>query len=92
MAPFRDLLKRNRQFYWDCARDELFEWAKAKIMEKVYKGVKRFDMDRATCLSTDFSRTGLGSFFSSRIANVYQVQIRIVGQNTGGWCWQGQSF
>ena len=62
MAPFRDLLKRNRQFYWDGARDELFERAKAKIVEKVYKGVKRFDMDRATCLSTDFSRTGLGFF------------------------------
>ena len=48
VAPFRDLLKRNRQFYWDGARDELFERAKAKIVEKVYKSVKRFDMDRAT--------------------------------------------
>ena len=62
MAPFRDLLKHNRQFYWDGARDELFERAKAKIVEKVYKGVKRFDMAKATCLATDFSKTGLGFF------------------------------
>ena len=62
MAPFRDFLKRNRQLYWDGAMDELFEWAKAKIVEKVEEGVKQFDMDGATCLATDFSRTGLGFF------------------------------
>ena len=53
MAPFCDLLKRNRQFYWDRTMDELFERAKAQIVEKVEEGVKRFEMDRNTCLATD---------------------------------------
>ena len=62
MAPFRDLLKRNRQFYWDENMDTLFERAKVKIVEQVEEGVKRFEMDRPTCLATDFSKTGLGFF------------------------------
>ena len=62
MAPFRDLLKRNRQFFWDDNMDKLFEKAKVKIVEQVEEGVKRFQMDRPTCLATDFSRKGLGFF------------------------------
>ena len=38
MAPFRDLLKRNRQFYWDETMDKLFEKAKLQILEKVVGG------------------------------------------------------
>ena len=33
MAPFRDELKRNRQFFWDENMDTLFEQAKVKIVE-----------------------------------------------------------
>ena len=62
MAPFRDLLKLNRQFYWDSMMDDLFEQAKAQIVEKVKESVKRFEMDRNTCLATDFSKTWLGFF------------------------------
>ena len=62
MAPYRDLLKRNRQFFWDDNMDKLFEKAKVKIVEQVEEGVKRFQMDRLTCLATDFSRKGLGFF------------------------------
>ena len=60
MAPFRDLLKPNRQFYWDETMDRLFEKEKLQIVEKVTDGVKHFEMNRNTCLATDFSKTGLG--------------------------------
>ena len=58
MAPFQDLLKRNRQFYWDETMNKLFEKVKMRrIVEKVVEGVKHFEMNRNTCLATDFSKT-----------------------------------
>ena len=32
-VPFRDLFKRNRQFFWDNNMEVLFEKAKGKIVE-----------------------------------------------------------
>ena len=52
----------NWQFFWDDNMDTLFKKAKAKIMELVEEGVKRFEMDRPTSLATDFSKRGLGFF------------------------------
>ena len=61
MAPFRDLLKtKNQKFYWDETLDRVFEESKAKIVELIKEGVKTFDRDRVTCVSTDFSKKGLG--------------------------------
>ena len=59
MAPFWDLLKRNRHFFWDSILDDWFEQAKVKIVEQVEEWGK---MDRPTFLATDFSRIGLGFF------------------------------
>ena len=63
MAPFRELLcTKDRKFYWDATLDKLFEESKRKIVRKIEEGVKTFKMNRATFLSTDYSKTGIGYF------------------------------
>ena len=37
MAPFRDLLQRNRQFFWNNNVDTLLERAQVKIVEEWIK-------------------------------------------------------
>ena len=76
MAPFRDLLKRNRQFFWDDNMDTLFEKAKMKIVELVEEGVKRLKMDGPSCLAMDFC--------CSRSVSVTRRRGQTVGQVTGG--------
>ena len=62
MAPFRDLLrtKEGNKFYWDDSLDELFNHSKTVITKHVENGVRSFEVNRATCLSTDWSKTGIG--------------------------------
>ena len=62
MAPFRDLLrtKEGSKFYWNDSLDELFNHSKAVITKHVEDGVRAFEVNRATCLSTGWSKTGIG--------------------------------
>ena len=61
MAPFRELLKtKDRKFYWDDTLDKIFDKLKLKIIKEIENGVKTFEVNKPTCLSTDFSRTGIG--------------------------------
>ena len=61
MAPFRDLLKeKGTRFFWDDNLDSLFKQSKRVIVEQVQEGVKSFELHRATCLSTDWSKNGVG--------------------------------
>lgn len=63
MAPFRELLRtKDRKFYWDTTLDNLFEESKKHIVRKIEEGVKTFEKNRATCLSTDYSKNGIGYF------------------------------
>ena len=59
MEPFRQLLS-SKTFFWDETLDQLFKSSKEKIIELVKDGVKTFEPDRPTCLTTDFSKTGIG--------------------------------
>ena len=59
MAPFRDLLQKNK-FYWDDALDKIFEDSKETLIKLVIEGVQSFDIGRRTCLQTDWSSNGLG--------------------------------
>ena len=62
-APSRELLRtKDRKFYWDATQDKLFEESKRKIVREIEEGVKRYEMNRATCLSTDYSKTSFGYF------------------------------
>ena len=63
MAPFRELLHtKDRKFYWDATLDRLFEESKRKIVRKIEEWVKTLKMNGATCLSTDYSKTGIEYF------------------------------
>ena len=60
MAPFRELLKPAIKFEWTPELHRAFESSKVEIVRLVKDGVKMFDPELTTCLSTDFCRTGLG--------------------------------
>ena len=63
MAPFRELLRtKDRKFYLDATLDKLFEESKRNIIREIEEGVKTFEMNWAACLSTDYSKTGIGYF------------------------------
>ncbi len=60
MTPFRELLETKKKFYWDDTLEKLFVDTKAYVVEKVIDGVRMFEIQRRTCLATDWSKTGLG--------------------------------
>ena len=60
MLPFRELLKPGIPFYWDDHLNSLFEQSKIHIISEIEKGVRIFDLQRPTCLATDWSKTGIG--------------------------------
>ena len=59
MQPFRDLLKDGK-WYWDDNLTKLFEASRTAISQKIQDGVRTFEIDRPTCLSTDWSQQGIG--------------------------------
>ena len=59
MAPFKPLLSPSAAFRWDEDLQEAFDQAKDKIIESVKEGVKNFNPDRTTCVSTDWSKVGI---------------------------------
>ena len=63
MAPFRELLSTKRKkFYWDDTLDHIFEESKKQIISLIEEGVKSFEIGRPTCISSDWSKTGIGFF------------------------------
>ena len=66
MAPFRELLSKKNKFYWDETLERLFEESKDRIIALIHEGVKTFEMDRVTCLTTDWSKNGLGFTLSQK--------------------------
>lgn len=62
MAPFRPLLssKSALPFYWNEELEAAFKASKEEIVKLVEDGVRTFEPNRTTCLSTDFCKSGLG--------------------------------
>jgi hypothetical protein len=60
MSPFRHLLKPSTTFSWTPELEMLFQQSKEVIIEEMKKGVRLFDPNRQTCLSTDWSVSGIG--------------------------------
>ena len=60
MLPFRELLKPGVKFKWDEHLDKLFNDSKSVIISEIEEGVKIFDRNKVTCLSTDWSKDGIG--------------------------------
>ena len=66
MAPFHDLLSPATEFVWTDELDEAFITSKKKIIEMIQVGVFAFDMDLETCLSTHYSKDGMGWIFQKK--------------------------
>ena len=60
MSPFRELLRKNKKFYWDDQLTTIFKQARVKVTELVKQGVTLFELGRETMLLTDWSKTGVG--------------------------------
>ena len=67
MAPFRDLLSgKSAKFYWDDTLNQVFEQSKQQIISSIRDGVCTFQMNRTTCISTDWSKQGIGFTLSQK--------------------------
>ena len=62
MSPFKPFLSPKVKFRWDDELQMAFERSKHEIVESIKEGVKIFDPERVTALSTDYSTTGVGYF------------------------------
>ena len=60
MAPFRKLLSPKTDFVWTQELNDCFEASKKEISQAVRKGIKSFDTNLPTVLSTDWSKNGIG--------------------------------
>ena len=60
MAPFRSLVKPNACYNWTEELKQLFQSCKDRIISQVKEGVKKYDVNRYTCLQTDYCKDGLG--------------------------------
>ena len=69
MEPFRKFLSSKCQFEWTDELDTLFNESKKKIVMTIQEGVKIFDLNKRTCLRTDWSKTGIGFWLLQRHCN-----------------------
>jgi hypothetical protein len=60
MRPFRSLTEKKRPFYWNLELSKLFTQSKEEIVRLIGDGVRAYDMNKPTCLATDWSKHGLG--------------------------------
>ena len=66
MAPFKPLLSPKAPFIWTPALEAAFQASKDALIREIQEGVRIFDPQRMTCLSTDWSTTGLGYFLRQK--------------------------
>ena len=50
-------MKKNVTFYWDEQLDRLFQVSKDEIIRQSIEGVKAYDLQKPTCLATDWCKT-----------------------------------
>ena len=60
MRPFRHLLKPSTKFEWTSELDQIFQKSKEVIIKAIQDGVRLFQPSRPTCLTTDWSVSGIG--------------------------------
>ena len=58
--PFGQLQKPTAPYIWTDELENAFIKSKQEIIRLVQNGVKQFQVDRYKCLSTDYSKSGLG--------------------------------
>ena len=60
MLPFHELLKPGTRFQWTNKLNKIFNKSKSLIISEIQEGVKIFDKSKPTCLTTDWSKDGIG--------------------------------
>ena len=55
MAPFRELLSPKTKFVWNDELERSFQRSKEHIVSMIHEGVRIFDVNKRTCLRTDWS-------------------------------------
>ena len=60
MEPFRKFLKPNTPFEWNEQLESIFSESKRVIAKEIEKGIRIYDKTLPTCLTTDWSKTGIG--------------------------------
>ena len=62
MEAFRPFLSPKQKFEWTPELQQAFEASKKAIVDAIRTGVEIFDLQRTTCLRTDWSKQGIGYF------------------------------
>ena len=75
MLPFRDLLKSKAPFKWTQVLQLAFEEARETIAQSVKVGNKTFDTQKLTCMTTDWSKSGLAFALMQRPASVKRLSL-----------------
>ena len=83
MLPFKELLSKKREWYWDDTLTALFERSKLEIIRLIRDGVKTFEPTRTTCLATDFSKKGLGFTLSQKHCDCTSQPSQVAAPITG---------
>ena len=73
MAPFKPLLSPKTRFRWDYILEDAFQRSKMEIVKAIEEGVRIFDPERVTCLSPDYSETGIGYFLYQKYCHCPSV-------------------
>ena len=60
ISPFSELLKHKSKFYRDEILEQLFQQSEAEIINSIQDSVRTFEINRPSCLTTNWSRTGIG--------------------------------
>lgn len=58
MQPFQDLVKNHSQFCQDTNLDKIFQ--NFVLINQVTEGIQTFNVNKPTCIQTDWSKGGLG--------------------------------
>ena len=85
MEPFRYLLRPDTwsaSSVWSDDLVEKFNLAKEEIVKSVTSGVKHFDVQRQTCLATDWSKAGIGFFLLQKWCECQEIHPRCCNE---GW-------
>ena len=91
LQPFRELLKKKTQWYWDRLLQKSFKQSREHISMRVVEGIKLFDKTRWTAVSTDWSKMGVGYFMSQKYCSCLEITPTCCAE---GWkvCMVGSSF
>ena len=82
MIPFKHLLSPKVPFRWTPELEDAFRLSKEAIVREIEEGVEIFDPRRRTCLSPDWSQTGVGYWLRQKHC---RCQSLTPGCCPGGW-------